>query len=194
LVHVYQDHGNEIHLVRRCHQGAGALTGEDPVGVGDGMITEESALPLAVLVADCLSLFFADRDGAFIGLAHAGWRGTRLHVASRMVERLVSEFGGDPSRLMVWIGPGISRCCFQVGEEVWRRFEEDRSRFPECFEEDTRKIDLKELNRRQLVSAGIPAHNIDVSPECTCCDQRFFSYRREGPGSGLKMAVIQRGG
>ena len=54
-------------------------------------------------------------------------------------------------------------------------------------------IDLKELNRRQLVATGISPEKIEVSAHCTCCEPELFcSYRREGGtyrrmGAGLCM-------
>ena len=44
-------------------------------------------------------------------------------------------------------------------------------------------IDLKEINRCQLLSFGVLAENIEVSPIDTYTDERFFSARREQKGN-----------
>jgi copper oxidase (laccase) domain-containing protein len=44
-------------------------------------------------------------------------------------------------------------------------------------------IDLKEINRCQLLAFGILAENIEVSPIDTYTDERFFSARREQKGN-----------
>jgi copper oxidase (laccase) domain-containing protein len=43
-------------------------------------------------------------------------------------------------------------------------------------------LDLKEINRCQLLSLGVLAENIEVSPIDTYTDGRFFSARREQKG------------
>ena len=44
-------------------------------------------------------------------------------------------------------------------------------------------IDLKEVNRLQLMRKGIKEQNITVSPIDTFTDERFFSARREQKGT-----------
>lgn len=192
LTHVYQDHGTAIWTVNESHRGSGALPGDGQVGVGDGLITGTAGVPIAILIADCLPVFYATEDGRSIGLAHAGWRGTYDEIAFKMVERMTDRFSVDSSELHVWIGPGISIRGFTVGEEVWNLFRERWGIYEDCFDPANRAIDLKRLNQYQLVQSGVLAENIDVSSECTFSDPRFFSYRRDGKGSGHSMAVIMR--
>lgn len=192
LTHVYQDHGTTIWTVDESHRGAGALTGENQVGVGDGLITVKAEVPLSILIADCLPIFYSTRDGGAIGLAHAGWRGTYEDIAFKMVEEMQSQFSTDPSEVQVWIGPGISSRGFTVGEDVWTLFRERWGTYGDCFDPARHAIDLKQLNKFRLECAGVLAENIEVSSECTYSDPRFFSYRRDGKGSGHNMAVIVR--
>ena len=52
-------------------------------------------------------------------------------------------------------------------------------------------LDLVEANRRQLISAGVPATAIDVSPLCTGCrTDLLFSHRAEKGKTGRMLAVI----
>ncbi|MBD3265593.1 peptidoglycan editing factor PgeF [bacterium] len=191
LTHVYQDHGTDIWNVTREHRGAGALTGEGQMGVGDAMITTEPGIPLAILIADCLPLFFSSRDGQVVGIAHAGWRGTVDNLAGKMVDRFDKDYNVAPQELRVWIGPGISSCCFAVKEDVWGAFADLHKTCSWGFNKKTMKIDLKTINRHQLWQAGVLKEAIEISPDCTCCQQSYFSYRREGPGFGHNMALIQ---
>ena len=108
--------------------------GEGQIGNGDGLITCERHVPLTILIADCLPVFFASRDGVAIGLAHAGWRGTHGNISGKMVRRFETEFAVPPSELLVWIGPGISRCCFQVKDDVWGPFQQDWGHLPSAFD------------------------------------------------------------
>jgi hypothetical protein len=53
------------------------------------------------------------------------------------------------------------------------------------------QLDLGASNRWQLIDAGVPEKQIDVSDLCTACrPDLLFSYRREGARTGRMMAVI----
>jgi polyphenol oxidase len=50
---------------------------------------------------------------------------------------------------------------------------------------------LVQVNKQQLVSAGVKDENIFDPEICTACkSNEFFSYRREGKSSGRMMSVI----
>ncbi|MGI6454137.1 MAG: peptidoglycan editing factor PgeF [bacterium] len=191
LTHVYQDHGTVIWSVGIQERGAGALTGEYQVGVGDALISNEPAVPLAILIADCLPVFFATSDAKAVGLTHAGWRGTFDNISGKTVQRIVQEFQVDPATIKVWIGPGISKANFEVGYDVLHQFKERWGNVNGCLDERNRRIDLRSINEHQLLEAGILPRNLEISPECTYADRKFFSYRRDGAGVGHNMAVIQ---
>ncbi len=42
----------------------------------------------------------------------------------------------------------------------------------------------------QLVRSGVSAGMIERDPACTICDERFFSYRREGADTGRNAVVV----
>lgn len=192
LTHVYQEHGAVIWDVRLTNRGAGANTGEGQVGNGDAMITPDPNLPLAILIADCLPIYFSTHDASIIGIAHAGWRGSDENISGKMVERFISKHAVQPDELFIWIGPGISKENFEVGEEVLALFRDHWSSLSDCVQEAPRRIDLKRLNYDQLIQAGVLPERIEISPDCTYADRRFFSYRRDGAGIGHNMAVIER--
>jgi copper oxidase (laccase) domain-containing protein len=55
-------------------------------------------------------------------------------------------------------------------------------------------LDLRAANRWQLVDAGVDPRNIAVSALCTGCrTDLFFSYRKEGAGTGRMMSAIGMG-
>ena len=192
LTHVYQEHGTTIWTIEENHRGAGALTGTNQVGRGDAMVTNVANLPLAILVADCLPLFFACESGNAVGLAHAGWRGTLDEIAVKTVKQMISTYEIRLEDIHCWIGPGISIDRFIVGNDVLDHFQSKFSKWTDCFSADGPRIDLKRLNLHQLVSAGMNPEKIEISPNCTYNNNEYFSYRRDGPGMGHNMAVIQR--
>ena len=53
-------------------------------------------------------------------------------------------------------------------------------------------VDLKEMNKRQLMEEGIKEENIDVCPYCTSCDNNlFYSYRKEGATTNRHSVIIK---
>lgn len=160
----------------------------------DGLITNLKNVLLTTVHADCLAVFCYDPVKEAIGLSHAGWRGTCAGISAEMISAMKKEYSCDPGSMHIYIGPGISRCCFEVGPEVaqaftenWDFAEECISRTPEDITNGKYHIDIKEINRRQLKQAGIPESQIQVSGHCTCCEPELFcSYRREG-GTYMRM-------
>ena len=82
--------------------------GGDPPEV-DGHLTRERGLGLLVQVADCLPVALATRDQ--VAMLHCGWRG----LAGGIIARALERFDEAPAAA---IGPGIGKCCYEVGEEV----------------------------------------------------------------------------
>lgn len=209
LVTLRQVHSDIIRLIESVP--------EEPLA-GDGMITTTPGLLLAIQTADCLPVVVVDSRRRAVGVFHAGWRGTVQRIVEKGVGEMVRRFGSRPRDLKAAIGPGIHRCCYEVGEEVrtkfWSQFEYAATLFREVKESDPvrekypllfltarapghselpRKIflDLVEANRQQLLATGVPKKNIETSPLCTNCHpELLFSYRAEKGKTGRMMGVV----
>lgn len=208
LVSLRQIHSDLIHRVDGM---------PDQVLAGDGLITDTPGLVLAVQTADCLPIIIVDRKRRAVGVFHAGWRGTVKRIAEKGVGEMRKHFGSDPRNLVAAIGPGVQRCCYDVGEEVRTKFEAQfayaDSLFREVKESDPVRekypllfltarapghselpvklfLDLVEANKRQLVDAGLLSKNIDLSGPCTACHtDLLFSFRAEKGVTGRMMAA-----
>jgi hypothetical protein len=132
----------------------------------------------AVLVADCLPVFLASRDGDRVGLAHAGWRG----LAAGVIEATVVALGCDPARLVAWLGPAIGPLAFEVGEDVRSAFTAGDPAAANHFHAGGAGrwlADLPALARRRLRECGVGS--VHGGGICTVTDPaRFYSYRRDG--------------
>jgi hypothetical protein len=185
---------------------------------GDGLMTDEPGLLLAIQTADCIPVLVADRRRRAVAAFHAGWRGTVKRIVESGIGRMRLEFGSRPEDLIAAIGPGIGRCCYAVGEEVLSSFESQFSYAGELFHEvDTTDpirikypmlfltqrapghseigprlhLDLVEANRRQLLDAGLKARLIKVVGGCTNCHpELFFSHRAAEGRTGRMMSAI----
>jgi len=144
----------------------------------DAAVTFEPNVVLAVRVADCMPVLFADRAGSVIGIAHAGWRG----MAAGVLENTIAAMSREPSRVFAWLGPAIGRSAFEVGADVRDAFVGADPGAQKAFA-DVRPgkwlADLEALARMRLARAGVNA--IHGGHMCTASDPaRFFSFRRDG--------------
>ena len=155
----------------------------------DGLLTSSTDLSLIVSSADCLPVFFFDMANSVIGVVHSGWKGTRDGIAAKAVNLMKEEYKTEQSNLICGIGPSIEAACYEVGEEVASQFDEE---FLTQSPKRGYYLDLKKAVVSQLVGAGVPQENIEVSPICNRCDaDNFFSYRREGRLAGRMWGLIR---
>jgi len=152
------------------------------VGEGDALITNSPCLTISIRTADCYPVLLADTRNRAVAAIHAGWRGTAAQIVVNTLESMQREFGTLPSDIFAAIGPGISVCCYEVGDDVSREF---------GFDGKTH-LDLASENGKQLEAAGVPPQNIEALGICTFCDaERFFSYRREKEKAGRMTSFIR---
>jgi YfiH family protein len=145
---------------------------------GDGLWTGQQGVPMLAFSADCLPIAMARLNGSpGLALLHAG----RLGLLDGIVQAGVATLGG---RLAAIVGPGIGRCCYEVGEDILAAY---RARFgPDVVR--GRNLDLWTAAERALREAGVDAvERLDV---CTACNaDRFFSHRRDGALTGRQGVI-----
>lgn len=132
----------------------------------------------AIMTADCLPVLFCDESGKSVAAAHAGWRG----LLSGVLESTLFMMTAPPSKILAWIGPGIGRQAFEVGDEVREAFASQDAGAAAFFDANPAgrwQADLAGLARHRLNRLGL--ERIYGGDVCTASDpQRFFSYRRDG--------------
>ncbi len=150
------------------------------------MVTDKKNLPLAVLTADCLSVFLYEPKTPAIGLVHAGWRSTKDNIAAETIKLMQEKFHADPKDLYAAFGPAIRSCCFEVEKEIMDSFPGGLIRRDNRY-----YLDLARINKNQLLDSGVKDRNIFDCGICTVCrNAEFFSYRKEKSDSGRMMSVM----
>ena len=152
----------------------------------DGIVTTKPDEVLAIMTADCLPVLFAANDGSVIGAAHAGWRGLSSGVLENTVDAMLSLSPHLSSAdLFAYLGPAIGPSIYEVGEDVFKTFQEssikpngnDFVAIPN--KHGKYLVNLYSLAKARLKLVGID--RVDGGGSCTYLDQdRFFSYRRDG--------------
>jgi YfiH family protein len=147
----------------------------------DGVYTTEPGITLAVLTADCVPLALAEPTAGMVAMLHAGWRGTIGNIAGETVSAITAELGLDPRYIHAVMGPAIGPCCYKVDEGRAGLFvEKYGSRSDVVLDAGGYWLDLLSANRANLIESGLRAENIRSVGGCTCCESRFFSFRRDG--------------
>lgn len=154
----------------------------------DGLITNKKDSLIYLRFADCTPLVFYDSNKNAGAVSHAGWRGTAGKIAVKTIEKMKSEYGCNPKDITVLIGPAISLCCYEVGDDVKHKLLSTVNDNSGLF--DGNKVDLKKINARQLEEVGV--EQIDICPYCTCCNNdMFYSYRKENGTPKRHFAAIR---
>ncbi len=197
LRRVAQVHGDSAAIFRCAATHAAAVA---PRTEADMLTTDDGSLALAVQTADCVPLLLADAHRPAVAAVHAGWRGTALGIARRAVGVLAREFGARAGDIVAAIGPSIGPCCYQVGGELREAFLEaghSRKSVERWFTSHSElpaglRLDLWRATRDQLIDAGLDPARIHVSALCTATHgDLFYSYRRDGAGTGRMAGVIR---
>ena len=144
---------------------------------GDGIVTQNPSLVPVVTAADCVPLYFYDAGTGAFGAAHSGWKGTG--IAAQVVSMMKEKYGSDPRDILAAIGPHIHDCCYLVDKERAKYFADN-------FGSDTvqeagglYRLSLLRANINVLLEASVLEENIVAAKNCTACEERFGSFRRE---------------
>ncbi len=134
----------------------------------DAIITIDKNIALVVKAADCIPVVFIDEVRGAVGVAHAGRVGSYKGIVKKTIESMIEKFTCKEENIHIIFGPSIKKCCYEVGTDVVCGFEEFT-----CKEKDKIYLDLIALNTLGL-------KNFEIIPTCTCCDENYYSYRRDG--------------
>lgn len=191
-----QEHHTAVRHVTAADRGKG-ITRERDYDDFDGLLTDEPGLVLCTQYADCVPLLFADPVRRVVGTSHSGWKGTVAEMGRVTVEHMVNDYGCRREDIVAGIGPSIGPCCFEVDAPVYEQF----AAMPVFTESCVRRmpgdkfiIDLWQVNRRILLSAGLREEHISVTDLCTRCrPDVLWSHRATGGVRGSLAALIAIG-
>lgn len=186
-----QVHDSKIKLVTSEDKGKGAYSHQSALPGIDGLITKDKGILCTTFFADCVPIYFLDPVTEYIGIAHAGWRGTVKKIAKEMVLKFLI-LGTNINHLRVAIGPCISKDKYEVDHKVIDNIEQP------LLEKSTKKIaeqkyllDLKQLNVEILLQSGVLRNNIDTTHYCTYANHDiFYSFRRDDGKTGRMLGFI----
>lgn len=187
-----QVHGTVVKRVTNKDAGKGSIKLDDALRNCDALITNETNLLLTAFFADCVPLFFIDPNSTWIGIAHAGWKGTVAGIGPKVVLAL-KEASVNVKDIRVAIGPCISKTQYEVDQKVIDHIPLEYRSEKILTEISARQyqLDLKELNQEMLINAGISPEHIELTTYCTYDNKDdFYSHRRDKGETGRMLAFI----
>lgn len=166
---------DSLTLARQVHgcSVVDADAGSDDETPGDVVVSSTPGSAAGVLTADCVPILLVG-DGR-VAAVHAGWRGLVAGAIDAGIEAV-----GSPQA--AWVGPSIHACCYEVGPDVVGAFEEKSLPVADSWHVDPGRAAFIALRR-----AGV--ERIASVSDCTSCDARYFSHRRDRTG-GRQGALI----
>ena len=172
----------EPQWLRQVHGVEVVAVDENARRVADASICRRPGSVCAVMVADCMPVFFADDEASVVGVAHAGWRG----LAAGVLEATVDAMRVPPQKVMAWLGPAIGPKTYEVGGDVYEAFSHHQAFFT-VNRPGHWLLDLYAVARAKLAQHGLA--RVYGGGFCTYSDSaRFYSYRRDR--TGARMAAL----
>ena len=183
-----QVHSATVLRVEAGRLGQGPPEARPPLGEGDGLVTTDPGVLLAVLTADCAPVLLADPAARVVGAVHAGWRGLAAGVVEAGVAAMAG-LGADPAHCVGLVGPAVGGCCYEVGPEVR---EAVGGRLPAALattRDGRPALDPAAGAAQALALAGVG--QVTVAGECSFdLEERFFSHRRDHGRTGRQAGLI----
>lgn len=137
---------------------------------GDGLFSSCRGLLLVVRTADCMPLLFFEPNKGVCGAVHMGWRGA--------AEGILDDLPTDLADYRVFLGPGLRKCCYRVGEEFL--FYDRISPFIERSDKGL-FFDAVGYAIHVLTEKGVNPSNISDAGVCTFCSREDLpSHRKNG--------------
>lgn len=168
---------------------------EDDFPPADALLTEQTNQAIWVASADCTPLLIGDVKTGRVSAIHAGWRGTAQRIVPEAISRFLN-MGSQLEDLRIAMGPAINGTVYQVTktvaaeigasiitgtpEEILIALEKmPNSPLLSDSHPGRVRIDVRQVNFRQLLELGIQSEQIAIAPYCTYQQpDYFFSFRR----------------
>lgn len=152
---------------------------------GDALVTSQSGVALAILVADCVPILLVDESTSRFALVHAGWRG----LVAGVLENTLAHFE-DPSAVHAFLGPCISSEAYQVGPEVAEHFSGvEHALYGD--EGDRSRLDLRRVVHAQLENLGVLENHVSWARQSTDGGELFFSDRAQRPCGRFGLVAMR---
>lgn len=149
------------------------------IGDGDGIICNKSNFVLMSMVADCNSILIYAKSKNVFAVLHAGRLGVCKKILSHAITLFKHYYGIDLCDILVFIGASIRKCCYEIDRKLALQLIQECGEKYVVYENNKYKFDMISLLLDEINLCGILPSQVEIHGSCTCCDEVYFSYRRE---------------
>jgi polyphenol oxidase len=165
LVFMNQVHGGDVAVVEWP-------VPDRPPAV-DALVTRQTGIALAVLVADCVPVLLADPRAGVVGAVHAGRKGLLADVVGAAVEAMRRLGARD---IVARVGPSVCGRCYEVPGEMRTAVSAAEPAAWATTAAGTPALDVATGVVAQLSRLDVEVGRLSG---CTAEDPSLYSYRRD---------------
>lgn len=159
-------------IVDDSHLGEGMLEPSSDLHA-DALVVTRPDHALFLPLADCIGAVIFDPVAQVLMVSHLGRHSIENEGALKSIQYLITEFGSEPSDLLVWLSPSVGSDSYPL-----RAFG-DRS--------------LSEVACEQLTTIGVQLDHIETSDIDTAEDDNYFSHSEYLAGNQMtdsRFAIV----
>lgn len=146
--------------------------------IGDGAVTTKPGVILTVKTADCAPVLCSSFDGKVIGVAHCGWRGSKLNIIEKLIYVMKSKRN---CAFKAIIGPCIQQHSYEVGEVYYKNFINESYSYSKFFIASKKSshymFNLQGFVEFKLKESGVKSIE-RIDDDTFSISERYPSYRR----------------
>ena len=152
----------------------------------DGVICNWKNVAPMLCFADCCPVILVAENGVF-AVVHAGWRGVENRITAKALRVMVKKYCCDIATINAYVGPHLRQCCFEVGEDVAKKFTDE---FGYSVVDNKSHVSMVDALKIQLMEVGLSENRFCDLNMCTkCMSDTFFSYRATEGKCGRHGAI-----
>ncbi len=195
LIFSDQVHDTRIRVIENEEDAGKGMIKVSDIKETDGLVTNLANIPIMTFYADCVPLYFFDKEKNVIGLAHSGWKGTVKNIAGKMIETMMDKYNSDVKDIICAIGPSICQKCYEVDDVVINEIKDRYSSNEYAMMVEEKPDGKYQLNlqlacRINLLNAGVLPSNIAMPDLCTCCNKNILYSHRASKGMRGNLAAV----
>ncbi|MEY2814879.1 MAG: hypothetical protein RIS05_627 [Actinomycetota bacterium] len=167
-----QVHGDQVLQIQQ-------LLEDEPTA--DGLLTTNTEIALAVMVADCIPLLLSNKSS--VAAVHVGRRGLVNNIALVAISKMRAI---DSSSITAVIGPAICGKCYEVSEDIYTEVVDQFPLAQARTQSGALSLDLTKALKSLLIDQGVTVIEENL---CTVEESSLYSYRRDGV-TGRQVGVV----
>ena len=131
--------------------------------IADALVVTRPGHALFLPLADCAGVILYDEKQHVLMVSHVGRHSAEIDGAKTSVEYLVKQCNANPKDIKAWVSPAVGKATYPIHAKGGKS--------------------LHEIIHGQLLAAGVPEGNIEMSAVDTAVSEDYFSHSQFKAGN-----------